>query len=271
MATITLIPTGGLCNRLRAIASTLHVAKENSCTVHVVWNRYDQMNAKFKDLFKPIDDKCVSLEESNSWIYNINRKKEYYIRFLPLRFKYDRLYFQPTSFNGSNRKIIDDIKTGNGINILSISGAPLCKNYHLAELFTPVDDIARRINDTTSQFGKNTIGIHIRRTDNVESIDKSPLEAFKRNMDDEVAKDDNVSFYLASDDNSVKEQLKAEYGDRIITSIDNTDRDNSEGIKFAVYDLFCLSRTRRIIGSYYSSYTQEAARLGHIQLDYARK
>lgn len=271
MTDITLIPTGGLCNRLRAIASTLQTSKSNNCELRVIWNRYNGMNARFYDLFKPINEEGLSIEDSNEWLYKINRKKDYYIRLPLLKLKYDYVFYQATSFNDSYQEITEKIMEEKSSKILSISGAPLCKDYPLTGLFKPVDNIANRIQSTTSKFSRNTIGIHIRRTDSVESLDKSPTEAFHRKIEEEIAIDDNVPFYLASDDNMVKKQFKAKYGERIITTIDNTDRNNVEGIQFAVYDLFCLSRTRRIIGSYYSSFTQEAARMGHIPLEYARK
>ena len=271
MTNITLIPTGGLCNRLRAIASTYQTARRSNCALRVVWNRYDGMNARFSDLFKPIEDDNLIVEDNNAWLYRINTRKDYLVRFPLLRLKYDAIYFQPSSFNDSCLELTEKMKVGKDTNLLSISGSPLCKDYPLAGLFIPVDDIAERIQKTTSKFSSNTIGIHIRRTDCVESIDKSPTQAFINKIDEEIARDDSSVFYLASDDNKVKEQLKSAYGDRIITTTNNTQRDNIEGIKFAVYDLFCLSNTSKIIGSYYSSYTQEAARLGNIQLEYAKK
>lgn len=271
MTHITLIPTGGLCNRLRAIASTYQTAKRSNCALRVVWNRYDGMNARFSDLFKPIENDNITLEDNNAWIYRINRRQDYYVRQPLLKLKYDSIYFQPSSFNDSYLELTEKMKACKDNNLLSISGSPLCKDYPLAGMFIPADDIAERIQETTSKFSSNTIGIHIRRTDCVESIDKSPTQAFMKKIDEEIAHDENSVFYLASDDNKVKEQLKSAYGNRIITTIDNTQRDNIEGIKFAVYDLFCLSHTSKIIGSYYSSYTQEAARLGNIQLEYAKK
>lgn len=43
----------------------------------------------------------------------------------------------------------------------------------------------------------------------------------------------------------VKESLKSKYPNRIITLMDDTDRNSLEGMKFAVVDLFCLSKTRK--------------------------
>lgn len=89
-------------------------------------------------------------------------------------------------------------------------------------------------------------------------------------MDAEIKKKANTKFYVASDDNKVKKCLKSKYPDRIITLMDNTDRNSLEGMKFAVLDLFCLSKTNKIIGSVGSSYSQIAAEIGGIEVEYAK-
>ena len=52
--------------------------------------------------------------------------------------------------------------------------------------------------------------------------------------------------------------------------MDDTDRNSLEGMKFAVVDLFCLSKTKKIIGSVGSSYSQIAAEIGGIEVEYAK-
>ena len=130
---VKIIPTGGLCNRLRAIATGVAVAKKYHCPSVIYWNNSLGLKADYCELFKPI----------------------------------------------------------------------------------PQDDILRRIDE-------------------------------------------------------VKESLKSKYPNRIITLLDDTDRNSLEGMKFAVVDLFCLSKTRKIIGSVASSYSQIAAEIGGIEIEYAK-
>ena len=130
---VKIIPTGGLCNRLRAIATGVAVAKKYHCPSVIYWNNSLGLKADYCELFKPI----------------------------------------------------------------------------------PQDDIQRRIDE-------------------------------------------------------VKESLKSKYPNRIITLMDDTDRNSLEGMKFAVLDLFCLSKTNKIIGSVGSSYSQIAAEIGGIEVEYAK-
>lgn len=75
-------------------------------------------------------------------------------------------------------------------------------------MFVPQDDIQNRIDEIVAGFSERTIGVHIRRTDNVVSIQSSPLEKFTSMMDAEIKKNSNTRFYVASDDDEVKECLK---------------------------------------------------------------
>lgn len=130
---VKIIPTGGHCNRLRAIATGVAVAKKYHCPSVIYWNNSLGLKADYCELFKPI----------------------------------------------------------------------------------PQDDIQRRIDE-------------------------------------------------------VKESLKSKYPNRIITLMDDTDRNSLEGMKFAVLDLFCLSKTKKILGSVGSSYSQIAAEIGGIEVNYAK-
>lgn len=45
---------GGLCNRMRTIASAVKLAKKLNCKMKVLWVKYKALNAPFKSLFEPI-------------------------------------------------------------------------------------------------------------------------------------------------------------------------------------------------------------------------
>lgn len=52
--------------------------------------------------------------------------------------------------------------------------------------FVPVNNLQESIDSLASRFNRNTIGIHIRRTDQELSIQKSPLSLFIRTMEQEM-------------------------------------------------------------------------------------
>ncbi len=264
---VKIIPTGGLCNRLRAIATGIAVAERYGCTSAIYWNNSAGLKADFCQLFKPIPQPGVTLIENKQWLYNVNGHKDYLVRCLLLKALFEQTVFNFSIYRGG--EIYDKLKKTYASNLLLISCYPMCKEYTIREVFIPQDDIQQRIDEITKLFSAHTIGVHIRRTDNIVSIQSSPLENFTKRMDEEINKNKDTMFYVASDDDGVKNELKAKYPDRIITMMDDTDRNSLEGMRFAVVDLFCLSKTHKIIGSVGSSYSQVASELGGISVEYA--
>lgn len=265
---VKIIPTGGLCNRMRAIATGVAVAKSYHCPSIIYWNNSQGLKANFSELFKPIGQEDIKLVENKKWLYNINGNLDYLLRWPLLRIRFEQTVFNFSIYRDG--EIYHKLKKAYAHSLLLISCYPMCKKYNIQGMFIPQDDIQNRIDETVSGFSASTIGVHIRRTDNKVSIQASPLEHFTRKMDEEIHKDGNTKFYVASDDKEVKEALKALYPNRIITLMDDTDRNSLEGMKFAVLDLFCLSKTNKIIGSVGSSYSQIAAEIGGISVEYAK-
>jgi hypothetical protein len=50
---ITLVPIGGLCNKMRAIASAYALACKLQVQLKVIWINNADLGANFADLFKP--------------------------------------------------------------------------------------------------------------------------------------------------------------------------------------------------------------------------
>ena len=266
---VKIIPTGGLCNRLRAIATGIAVAERYQSEAIIYWNNSIGLKADFKDLFQPINNRHITLKENQKWIYKIDGTKDYLKRALLLHLLSEQCIFNYSIYR-SNSDIYEKLKKQYKNTLLLISCYPMCKEYELKNIFVPQLDIQKRIDKVVQNFTKRTIGIHIRRTDNIESIKSSPLEAFINSINAELKKDAHTKFYLASDDDHVKDILEEKFPDSIITIREDVDRNTLEGMKFAVVDLFCLSKTQKIIGSVFSSYSQIAAELGNIEIEYAK-
>lgn len=67
-------------------------------------------------------------------------------------------------------------------------------------------------------------------------------------------------FYLATDDPAEEALLRATFPGHILSNQNRClRRDTKEGIEDALLDLYCLASTQKIIGSYFSSFTDIAA------------
>ena len=262
---VYIIPVGGLCNRMRAISTGIAIAKKQGLKSVVYWNNCQGLKADFSDLFLPIDDNEIKIVENRKWIFNIDGTKDYLKRWLPLQCLYKPTYNYNIYNNDEKALEISPTKKN-----LLISCNSMCPDYYdLSSLFTPQKHLQNRIEHTVAEFTYKTYGVHIRRTDNKESIKRSPIESFIKIIQGEIEKDASSKFYLATDDDSVKQQFMQLFPSHIITCTGDTSRNSLEGMEFAVVDLFCLSRTHKIIGSGYSSYSHIAAELGGIEIEYA--
>lgn len=257
-----IIPFAGLCNRMRVVASGYECAREKGLEARVLWDTTDSgCKAAFHSLFLPIVAEGLVIEDTASWIARAHSKRNLYIPKMLRRLRY-RTLIENYNWNWAGKKLeLPDAKGPMAIYSMHQCGP----NFPLSELFKPVPALAARI-DALVPDG-SVVGVHIRRTDHVQSLRHASVEDYIGLMDRETALDADLHFFLATDDENVKRRLIDHFGkDRISTQRAELRRDTLAGIEAAVVDLFALSRCSKIIGSYYSSYSEIAAELGQIEL-----
>lgn len=250
MSRIIVQPLGGLCNRMRAIVGAVSLAKKTGKQIAILWTHDCTLNAGFSDLFEPITYEVIeclltSLKYKalyhwykdvkrymildDQWILANARGKEYvtwkYIienKDLFLQTSHDILFDGDYSLLKPRMSVIN-------------------------ELYGVVCD-------------HNTIGLHIRRTDNANAIKYSPTNLFFEKVEEELKKDPQVKFYLATDDPQEEQNFIDKYGKSILVYKKHSlDRNNPLAIKEALVDLCNLSHCRKIYGSYWSSFSDTAA------------
>lgn len=131
----------------------------------------------------------------------------------------------------------------------------------------PVKSIQDRIANNTAPFTSKTIGVHIRRTDHSSSINESPLESFIAAMRNDLSGDDEIQFYLSTDDGEVDVMFKKLFPGKILTYAKEFSRTSVRGVQDAMVDLYSLSATCKIYGSYFSSFSEIASTIGNIPLE----
>jgi hypothetical protein len=130
--------------------------------------------------------------------------------------------------------------------------------------FVPVERLWQIINEHSQNFDR-VIGVHIRRTDNRQSLAYSSTSEFIELMQAEIRKDGNTKFFVATDSQIEEDNLKQVFPGRILTyQKQSLDRNDPAAIQDAVVDLYCLSKCRKLIGSYYSSFTDTAYQINGI-------
>lgn len=272
---IIINPIGGLANRMRALASGISLARELDCDFRVIWYRNWELNANMEDIFELSDElkERVIYPDSFTYstIYSVPRKRNLYITALT-----SRLFFGGV-FRDDMKDLLP-LLTGDYAIVKSMAKDSLNKGRDFLmqggiimypystelyrSIFKPSQQILQKVNKVMSSIGGQSIGIHIRRSDNIESIQHSPDELFIQEMDSALRSNPDVSFYLATDDELTKARFSERYGKRLFFSHCKAERGNPEGIINAAVEMYVLSRTDQIIGSHYSSFSEAAASLG---------
>lgn len=107
-----------------------------------------------------------------------------------------------------------------------------------------------------------SVGVHIRRTDNSEAIESSPLEGFVAAMRRELDAAPDTTFFVATDDPASYDELQRRFGAAVFTHPKTSyARSDPRAIVDAAIDLYCLAHCRKLIGSYWSSFSEVAWQL----------
>lgn len=258
---------GGLCNRLRVVLSALALSHDYDGQIRIEWGATDECKAWFEELFVPLNSGRLTICHRHWWTYPSRKAHLHLPRLMRCLLGYTCQHddFKPRSADDvhnmleTHRKVY--ISSGNTLTPYPADCLRRLK---------PRIELQQRIDQICNQFADHTIGVHIRRTDNTKSKAESPLSAFIKAMKREVAADGDVRFFLATDEAEVKAELKSLFPKRIITQELPLQRHTLEGMQGALVDLWCLASTQSILGSYWSSFSDAAAEIGHIPLTVVR-
>lgn len=267
-------PCAGLGNRFLSLASAYHWAREVDEELVVLWKTESAMGAHNKEIFTiPSDIRIVNAKDYG---YKVHPFAQLRYENLKKKYKKEADFFIDVSelmdlFKQKGKEGVEQIIKDNKVKYLRAfyEFYPLEKTDAPLGFIKPSEKVLKKMYDTIGDSDcSDTIGIHIRRADNQVCINNSPLELFIEKMKKEVEQNDKTKFYLASDDQQTLDELSRMFGKRImIMKEKNFARDNAEGIIDAYAELMCLSHSKKIIGSFYSSYSKIAAMISQIPLE----
>lgn len=270
--TLWLRPLNGLGNRMRAIAAARALAATTDAALTVFWEVGPGLEARYEDLFEP-DGACkvrnidprVSRADALAYLLYSEHPAVRGVPtgWIPRALFGERILRQLRPEDHAPEALERLVRRGPRTLITSwwafYGGVALDFSF-----FRPRPAQRAAVDAIAARFGPAAIGVHIRRTDNVNAIRLSPTAAFVAAMADAVDADADARFFLATDCPDTERQIVARFGRRVITRPRETSRDSRQGMLDAVIDLFALARTRRILGSYYSTFSETAASLGGV-------
>lgn len=277
MRKIVLNPIGGLANRMRSLVAGLTLSRESGRDYEVVWAVNEELAAKMDDIFmlpEDLNSKIIYPSAlSYKLKYSIPRRKNLYITALTLR-RYSKVFFDaqpPLSemMKHSDTPLREIARDPDMDTIFVQSGTiyhPLDKELYRS-IFKLNPDMQSRVDGAVELLGKDYIGLHIRRTDNIMARHYSPDSLFMDKMDEILQINPDAKFYLATDSDKTKMDFVGKYGNRtVMSSPHSASRTSLDGIKDAVAEMFILANASKIYGSFYSSFSEAAAIIGNTPL-----
>lgn len=271
---ITVRPVGGLGNRMRVIDSAVALGKRLNRPVRVIWERNRDLNCRFDRLFRPSGDFAVMETGYRSDRHPARLSVKFFYG-TALGRKLIRLFRRGFFFDTDlqelpeNPELIERMRRCRQVRLVTWNR--FMPEDSLAEHFVPAAPLQERIDEFARRIGPHTVGVHIRRTDNRKASAQSPLELFAEAMRREIYAEPRADFFIATDSPATEKQLETEFPGKILLRPKELSRESEQGVQDALVDLFCLSRTRKIYGSYWSSFSETAAALSGIELVILRR
>ncbi len=251
-AVLLVEPIFGLANRMGFIDSAVALAESTGLQLSVLWFLDQTLNCRFEELFvQP---------------RGINRIIQFHLgpgtRIIR---KLIRAYFSKAASFYADPKTVQKCLERNW-DFLELGRTAksylwgYCEFYPVMQpyrIFQPVPVLQDAI--SSYPIDEHTVGVHIRRGDSKLSILFSGTESFIRAMQREVQLNPKVKFFVATDKPEEELTVRRLFPGRILSHPKNDlDRDSPSAARDAVVDLYCLSRCRKLIGSYYSSFSRVA-------------
>lgn len=275
----TIILEGGLGNRMRVAAAALATARRTALPFRVLWLNQWGMPCRFDSLFQPSDASLRSLfsisgfqlRDARGWeraVYARARAANLWLPRGAQHFLHRRIITSPQIYFLQRDGFDFDawFRLGGGLLMAYRDFAPY-DSADLRALFQPLPCVKQLTDRLCERFTSHTIGCHIRRTDNRQSIEESPLQLFMDVIDSELQRHDDTRVFLATDDEPTKFRLIRRYGtDRLLTPPNVATRSTSDGIRHALSEMLALAATSRVYGSAGSTFSQIATQLGDIPL-----
>lgn len=278
----------GLGNRLRALGSCMSFAKETSRELVIVWEPDSHIEARFWDMYT---NPLVVIENMPvQWPFAEVEKWDS----VWSQFKFHN-YMEMEGMGAVKGEKISDIPNKHmyykGAYIIEADNEELTnweKDNTQLRTLEPINPVKTMMKDMIAKGvgSENVIGLHVRNRTlerDIKNVDfikeyggeatktmdmwrqKSGVHNFITLMDSIIKEKPSVKFFVATDTYEVIGQLEEHYPDRILSFKRTCDERDGECVRYALADLYALSKCKELYGSNWSSFTEAAERIGGIK------
>lgn len=235
--------SGGLGNRMRALLGALALAKMQNRRFSYVWDVNDEFAAPITALWS------FPYPEANRLLARVARK------------------LGVPHYN----ETLQDLDAANRARHIQISTVhemrhPLLCAQWKQELraLNPVASVADRIRKTwdkgLGQAPYASVMIRAHAASHETTKQRSPLDWFFGRMDEIVAANPGISFFLSTDSPDAERQVQQRF-ERVVVQEDKGGYNSLTGLQAAVADLYLLASSAYMLKPYYSSFPEMAQAL----------
>jgi len=279
---IEIMLTAGLCNRMRALDSALALGRAANVPVRAIWKLGSDLNCPFEELFKAIpglervDNVAVrpsSPRNAIGALRSIARKIRPLI-YIVKKSKSARRTVQNLSASvltiehegmdsyHDRPEALTALASQHDLRIDTFSRFFRGTEDYIG--FQPRDELMERVEEFSLKT-QNAVGVHIRTSDYDPYRTHGPMAKYLSAMRLLNESDPSIVFFIASNSKPIEEQIEREFPQSIIRQRQKSyARDDPDGARHALVDLYCLASCKRLLGSNHSSFTDTASELGRI-------
>jgi len=257
---LIVIPKGGLCNRLLAVASAARLAEKFDRKLSVRWVGDAKCGCELYQLFYSSVDRADPLDIRNaslSYVHNFTPPEK---RGIAASGNAEIVTVESYTLFYDDSEWEDMAEGSKASRPVAFSAL---KPY--MGMFTPLSEIEAKIKKVASRFSSRTVGVHVRRGDHLKARQVSTIQKFIEEMKIKVEKDPETDFFVCTDDIDSEKTLRRVFPGKVLSFQKSTlARNNARGIQEAVVDLWSLAETREILGSFGSTFSLVASLIGRI-------
>lgn len=266
---LTVVPQGGLGNRMRVIRSAYALAQARPYIIDVAFAANSECRCSFTDVFRPLDGRLPNFSiRPARWTDAPPSRSNLHVPHIIRKFFYNR---QLPAFRPAADSAAQLSQLSRGRVYLSTCYEFFETTMGMNNLFAPSEEVEVLVSEISARFGTYTVGFHIRTTDNTEALKHSPYSLFEAAARKELESRPETQFYIASDSGKVKHDFVRAFGSRVHFAAAPLSRATREGMIAAAADMFTLSRCNKIYGSHFSSFSEIAAEIAGKQAEILRQ
>jgi hypothetical protein len=276
----------GLGNRLRALGSAMAFARETNRIPVLIWAPDHHLNCRFGDLFVEPDDVAVSdsFEVEESWPFDEQKSADPMTHGVAW---YNYMRQNGVHVHDPSDLVVDDKQVHIYVSTAYVIQSPVTPYiirtqspfWRVLRALTPHIDVARLVERLDQMPMHKMMGVHIRSKRIDTDISGIGAEEYSKESSTRTDYWRNLTqvdtfvhemrrqpsgqlFYVAADNVHALEQLQAEFPSRIFYTARRCDGRDRECLPFALADIILLSKCATIRGSYWSSFSEVAVRIG---------